>query len=214
MIIITRKDQVVTRRDWRRSQLLEIAVERFAKYGYQNTKISDIVNQAGVAQGTFYWYFKSKEMIALEIIQSGRERLLEVIRKGYRSEGGSVQDMVQGSQRLLADIFRFAQENKDFMELLLRGTGEEEAIRNAFRDTRIEMEEAFRSNIERAVELGMLPASLDLDMRAALLMSLIEGTVARWLFGPNPSNSKLNERSVEEMAAETVRFEFFGLLGI
>ncbi|MBB3068623.1 AcrR family transcriptional regulator [Paenibacillus baekrokdamisoli] len=203
-----------TQRDLRKTQLLEIAVERFAKYGYQNTKISDIVNQAGVAQGTFYWYFKSKEVVALEIIQSGRERLLEVIRKGYRSEGGSVQDMVTGSQRLLADIFRFAQENRYFMELLLTGNGEEEAIRNAFRETRIEMEEAFKSNIERAMELGMLPDTIDLHMRAALLVSLIEGIVARWLFGPVPPNSDLAERTVEQMAAETVRFEFFGLLGI
>ncbi|WP_369417959.1 TetR/AcrR family transcriptional regulator [Cohnella mopanensis] len=203
-----------TLRDTRKLQLMEIAVERFAKYGYQNTKISDIVNEAGVAQGTFYWYFKSKEVIALEIIQSGRQQLLEVIRKGYRSGEGTVQEMVQGSQRLLTDIFRFAQENRYFMELLLTGNGEEEAIRNAFRETRIEMEEAFKRNIERAVELGMLPASLDFQMRAALLMSLIEGTVARWLFGPVLPNSKLAERTVEELAAETVHFEFFGLLGV
>ncbi|QKS48895.1 helix-turn-helix transcriptional regulator (plasmid) [Paenibacillus cellulosilyticus] len=193
---------------------MEIAVERFAKYGYQNTKISEIVNEAGVAQGTFYWYFKSKEAIALEIIEQGRQQLLEVIGKGYRTGEGTVQEMVQGSQRLLADIFRFAQENRYFMELLITGNGEEEAIRNAFRETRIEMEEAFKRNIERAVELGMLPASIDFHMRAALLMSLIEGTVARWLFGPVLPNSKLAERTVEELAAETVHFEFFGLLGV
>ncbi|PWW08771.1 TetR family transcriptional regulator [Paenibacillus cellulosilyticus] len=207
-------DKQPTLRDTRKLQLMEIAVERFAKYGYQNTKISEIVNEAGVAQGTFYWYFKSKEAIALEIIEQGRQQLLEVIGKGYRTGEGTVQEMVQGSQRLLADIFRFAQENRYFMELLITGNGEEEAIRNAFRETRIEMEEAFKRNIERAVELGMLPASIDFHMRAALLMSLIEGTVARWLFGPVLPNSKLAERTVEELAAETVHFEFFGLLGV
>ncbi|WP_334077459.1 TetR/AcrR family transcriptional regulator [Paenibacillus sanfengchensis] len=201
-------------RDARKSQLMDIAVERFAKYGYQNTKISDIVKDAGVAQGTFYWYFKSKEAIALEIIESGREALLTVIKRGYRTEGGSVQEMVQGSGRLLANIFRFAQEHRYFMELLLTGNGEEEAIRNAFRETRIEMEESFRRNIERAVELGMLPISTDIHIRAALLMSLIEGIVARWLFGPNPADSNLAELTVDELAAEAVHFEFFGLLGI
>lgn len=213
MIVIVIVNQN-TLRDTRKHQLMGIAVERFAKYGYRNTKISDIVNEAGVAQGTFYWYFKSKEAIAIEIIHSGRQRLLEVIGKGYRSDEGSVQEMVQGSQRLLVNIFRFAQENRFFMELLLTGNGEDEAIRNAFRETRIEMEEAFKRNIERAVELGMLPKSLDLHMRAALLMSLIEGTVARWLFGPYSTNSNLAERTAEELAAETVHFEFFGLLGI
>ncbi|GIP23533.1 TetR family transcriptional regulator [Paenibacillus sp. J22TS3] len=201
-------------RDTRKSQLMDIAVERFARYGYQNTKISDIVNDAGVAQGTFYWYFKSKEAIALEIIEAGREDLLAVIKRGYRTGGGSVQEMVQGSQRLLADIFRFAQEHRYFMQLLLMDNGEEEAIRNAFRETRIEMEDSFRRNIERAVELGMLPKSSDIHIRAALLMSLIEGIVARWLFGPNPSDSNLPELAVDELAAQAVHFEFFGLLGI
>jgi len=184
----------------RREQLLAIAVERFAKYGYHKTKISDIVAQAGVAQGTFYWYFKSKESIALEIIQSGKERLLQVIGKGYRTEPGTVQEMVQGSQRLLADIFRFARDNRYFMELLLT--------------ERVAMEEAFRRNIQRAIEFGMLPESMDLHVRAALLMSLIEGIVARWLFGPVPPDSDLANLTPEQLAAEAVRFEFFGLLGI
>jgi AcrR family transcriptional regulator len=198
----------------RREQLLAIAVERFAKYGYHKTKISDIVAQAGVAQGTFYWYFKSKESIALEIIQSGKERLLQVIGKGYRTEPGTVQEMVQGSQRLLADIFRFARDNRYFMELLLTERGEDEAIRQAFREARVAMEEAFRRNIQRAIEFGMLPESMDLHVRAALLMSLIEGIVARWLFGPVPPDSDLANLTPEQLAAEAVRFEFFGLLGI
>ena len=213
-MVVIASDNQASQRDLRREQLLAIAVERFAKFGYHNTKISDIVAQAGVAQGTFYWYFKSKESIALEIIESGKERLLQVIRRGYRTGTGTVQEMVQGSQRLLCDIFQFADENRYFMELLLTGRGEDEAIRQAFANARIEMEEAFKRNIERAIELGMLPESMDLHLRAALLMSLIEGVVARWLFGPVPLSSDLARRTPEQLAAETVRFEFFGLLGI
>ncbi|MMZ68492.1 hypothetical protein D1872_311850 [compost metagenome] len=76
------------------------------------------------------------------------------------------------------------------------------------------MEKSFRRNIERAVELGMLPKSTDIHIRAALLMSLIEGIIARWLFGPSPAESNLAELTVDELAAEAVHFEFFGLLGI
>ncbi|UVI30739.1 TetR/AcrR family transcriptional regulator [Paenibacillus spongiae] len=213
MIAIS-SDNKVLLRDTRREQLLAVAVERFAKYGYHSTKISDIVAQAGVAQGTFYWYFKSKEAIALEIIRVGREGLLMVIERGYPTQNGSVQIMVQGSQRLLKDIFQFGQENRYFMELLLTEGGADETIRQGVRDTRIAMEEAFRRNIERAIEFGMLPKSSDMHMRAALLMSLIEGVMARWLFGPVHPESDLAQRSAEQLAAETVQFEFFGLLGI
>lgn len=37
----------------RRDQIIRIAMERFATQGYHQTKISDIVREAGVAQGTF-----------------------------------------------------------------------------------------------------------------------------------------------------------------
>ena len=43
--------------------LLDAAVRKFHQKGYQKTRISDIVSEAGVAQGTFYLYFKSKEEI-------------------------------------------------------------------------------------------------------------------------------------------------------
>ena len=67
-----------------REQILVTALQLFAEHGYHKTKISDIVKMVGVAQGTFYWYFKSKEAIALEIIKNGQEELLQFIAKGYR----------------------------------------------------------------------------------------------------------------------------------
>jgi AcrR family transcriptional regulator len=48
-------------REERRVQILETAVQFFAEQGYYNTKISDIAQQLGLAKGTIYWYFDSKE---------------------------------------------------------------------------------------------------------------------------------------------------------
>ncbi|KKC49509.1 TetR family transcriptional regulator [Paenibacillus sp. D9] len=198
----------------RRRRFMEIALRRFAKDGYHVTKISDIVAEAGVAQGTFYWHFKSKEAIALEIVQDGRRQLLEVIAQGYRREAGTVQDMVQVSEALLARLFLFAESNRDLMEMLLGGSGAIEPIRQEIAETRAAMERAFLQNIRRAIELGMLPAAIDAEVRAALIMSLIEGVIARWLFGLNAPGSGIGSRTAEQLASETARFEFFGLLGI
>lgn len=197
----------------RKELLIKIALERFAKYGYHKTKISDIVGEAGVAQGTFYWYFKSKEALVLEIIRNGQEQLLQVIGQGYRKEVGTVEDMLRTSEELLTGFFRFAFANRHFMEIMLSGSGWDETIRQAAHEARVSMELAFRRNIRRAIELGMLPDTMDVEVRSALLMSLIEGIAARWLFGPLEAGSQIPERTPEELAAETARFEFFGLLG-
>ncbi|WP_081418862.1 TetR/AcrR family transcriptional regulator [Paenibacillus sp. Leaf72] len=193
---------------------MESALKRFALYGYHSTKVSDIVADAGVAQGTFYWYFKSKEAIAIEIVQDGRERLLTVIGQGYRKNAGSVQDMVSASEHLLTELFHFAKENRYLMGMLLDGTGFSEVVRQEITVTQMAMEQSFVNNIERATELGMLPATIDAKLRAAFLMSLIEGVLSRWLFRSTPESDAIAVKSAELLAAETARFEFFGLLGI
>ncbi|MCD9022079.1 TetR/AcrR family transcriptional regulator [Cohnella sp. NL03-T5] len=193
---------------------MEIALKRFAKDGYHPTKISDIVGEAGVAQGTFYWYFKSKEAVALEIVEDGRNQLLDVIAQGYRQDSGTVQDMVQASETLLCRLFLFAEANRHLMELLLGSMAASDTIRQAIGETRIAMENAFLLNIERAIELGMLPATIDAKLRSAFLMSLIEGVISRWLFATMLPGNGTQAKTAQQLASETARFEFFGLLGI
>jgi AcrR family transcriptional regulator len=55
-------------REERRHQILDAALEEFSVSGYHATKVSDIVARAGVAQGTFYLYFKDKRSIFDELL--------------------------------------------------------------------------------------------------------------------------------------------------
>jgi AcrR family transcriptional regulator len=52
----------------RRQQILKAAREVFAKRGYHQTTIDDIVREAGVARGTFYLYFEDKRAVFSELI--------------------------------------------------------------------------------------------------------------------------------------------------
>ncbi len=197
----------------RKAQLIEIALEKFARLGYHQTKISDIVSEAGVAQGTFYWHFKSKEAIGLAIIEQGQERLLQVIDQGYRQDPGDLDDMVQASEALFVRLFGFAEQNRHLMEILLMGNGADQTIRQSISAARNAMEQGFRRNIRRAKELHMLPESIDVELRAALLMSMCEGLLSRWLFDSGEMHSKIAESTAEQLASELANFEFYGLLG-
>jgi AcrR family transcriptional regulator len=53
----------------RRKELIDIAEQLFIKKGYEQTAVSDIVKKVKVAQGTFYYYFNSKEEILDVIIE-------------------------------------------------------------------------------------------------------------------------------------------------
>ncbi|MFC4403401.1 TetR/AcrR family transcriptional regulator [Gracilibacillus xinjiangensis] len=194
--------------------LLEVALELFATKGYHATKVSDIVKQAGVAQGTFYWYFTSKEEIGLEIIEKGKKKLLKVVRKGYRKEVGNVSDMLQSSKRLMQNLLLFGDSNRNLMIfLLLKGQGGEEKIRNAVSETIISIETEFAKNIQRAIELNMLEDRDCVELQAQILTSFIIGIMSRWLFGPMNQVDFKPTTSINEVTEEIVRYEFFGLIG-
>ena len=70
----------------KREAILRAATRVFAESGYFNSKVADIARVAGVADGTVYLYFKSKEDIlhsifernTSEAIEEGREELAKI----------------------------------------------------------------------------------------------------------------------------------------
>jgi AcrR family transcriptional regulator len=57
------KTRTTLSKEDRRKELLDVARTLFLEHGYASTSVSAIVAAAGVAQGTFYLYFKSKQTV-------------------------------------------------------------------------------------------------------------------------------------------------------
>ena len=80
----------------RRSELIDTAEELFLENGYDETAVSEIVRNAGVAQGTFYHYFKSKD----EVLSAITDRWIEEIRAGMEDiasrDGSDAIDKILG----------------------------------------------------------------------------------------------------------------------
>jgi TetR/AcrR family transcriptional repressor of nem operon len=62
-----------------REKVLEAAAGVFGKAGYQSTSIDQILEIAGVAPSNFYYHFKSKEELALEVLEGFFERFRQMI---------------------------------------------------------------------------------------------------------------------------------------
>ena len=52
----------------RKKRIMDKAITLFSKYGFENTKISDITDSLDLGKGTFYLYFKSKKDLFIECI--------------------------------------------------------------------------------------------------------------------------------------------------
>src|SRR5579871_6228612 len=64
----------------KRERILDAAVRVFAKKGFYATRVSEVAKAAGVADGTIYLYFKSKDEILVSLFEDRVERLLLFLR--------------------------------------------------------------------------------------------------------------------------------------
>jgi len=63
----------------RRAELVQAAARLFAEQGVDGTTVSDIVHAAGVAQGTFYLYFDTKDAVICAVVEALIDDMLEQI---------------------------------------------------------------------------------------------------------------------------------------
>lgn len=82
------------RRD-KRDMLVRAAIETIKEKGFEKSSVSQIVSKAGVAQGTFYLYFQSKNEVVPYIAQKIFNDQLERIKNRDLKRSGSVQDFIQ-----------------------------------------------------------------------------------------------------------------------
>jgi len=65
-----------TRAGDKRERILDAAVRVFARKGFYATRVSEVAKAAGVADGTIYLYFKSKDDLLVSLFEHHVERLL------------------------------------------------------------------------------------------------------------------------------------------
>ena len=99
----------------KREAILRAAISVFAHNGYFNSKVADIASEAGVADGTVYLYFKSKEDILHSIFDRSVEEALEAARNQIKEVGDPREKLRQiallhlerlGADRDLAVVFQ------------------------------------------------------------------------------------------------------------
>ena len=64
----------------KRERILRAAVKVFARNGFHATRVSEVAKAAGVADGTIYLYFKSKDELLVSLFEDRVERLLAFMR--------------------------------------------------------------------------------------------------------------------------------------
>lgn len=125
----------------RRETILRAATEVFTERGFSEARLADIARRAGVAAGTLYLYFDSKEAMVRAIAEDSQRELLERL-------GPALRDMrtEDGVARFVDVVIAFARERRDRVNVLRL----DEGLRGARRGT---LRRAHGAQLERGVDV-------------------------------------------------------------
>ncbi|RHR26245.1 TetR/AcrR family transcriptional regulator [Clostridium sp. AF19-22AC] len=99
--------RVVKEANVRKNEILDAATRLFAEKGFDNTSTSDIMSAVGIAKGTLYHHFKSKEDIMDSLIERQTTQILDRARKAAGDTSLSVEE------RMIATISALHIEDTD-----------------------------------------------------------------------------------------------------
>ena len=162
----------------KREAILRAATSVFAHNGYFNSKVADIAREAGVADGTVYLYFKSKEDILHSIFDRSVEEALGAARKQIESVSDPKEKLRQiallhlerlGADRDLAVVF----------QVELRGSTKftEEFSAAGF----AEYLTLIRATFEEGQRTGVFRSDLNANVVAKVLFGALDEMATNWI---------------------------------
>ena len=95
-------------------RILDAAAAEFGENGFADSSIVAITTRAGVALGTFYTYFDSKEAVFQALVRDMSAQVRDHVAPAFDGEG----DALAGERRALAAFLEFARNHRDVYRII------------------------------------------------------------------------------------------------
>ena len=190
----------------RRQQLLDAATWVFARKGYRRAGVSDIIARAGVARGTFYLHFTSKERILLAVLDDFHGR----IKRAFEAlDAAAAQARPHGPRAVLEASFRSWLESfaahRDATKVVLH---EAHAIDSRFEQALAELRQSalmrFAIRFRRFQDEGLAARTINPDLAAHVQLGVLDELLKSYV--PAPA-----EADITQLAGEFADFEWNGI---
>ncbi len=106
--------RTVKKPEERRMEILEAARFLFQTKGFENTSMQEIIDRLGIAKGTIYYYFKSKEELLEAVIDNIIDESVIRMQKNIDASDGNALDKL----RRLVAAGKISEENDEILEHL------------------------------------------------------------------------------------------------
>jgi TetR/AcrR family transcriptional regulator, fatty acid metabolism regulator protein len=163
----------------KRRLILDAAVRVFARQGYGGCRVSDIADEAGVAYGLVYHYFRSKDEILDTLFLERWNFLLEAIRE-VEGQDMAAPDKLYAIASFIVDSYRY---DPDLMKVIIV---EVTRAANTFGRTHLakirEAYDAIADIVQAAQDRGEFRTDITAEFAAMAFYGAIEQVLTGWIF--------------------------------
>jgi AcrR family transcriptional regulator len=172
------------------------AAKLFAERGYDATSVREIVEAAGVAKPTLYYYFRSKEGLAQALLTVPLTALVATLRMLVTTES----DPIRCAERVLEANYDFCRDDPDrarFISSLLFGPRRSE-VAGELEPFKADLFGWTESAVRRLAETGLIGRE-QVDACCATFRGLIMVSTLDYLFGDRPLGQDLGRRQLNQI---------------
>jgi len=203
-----RKQRDQERTEKRRLSLLESASRVFARQGYHRTLISDIVNDAGVGQGTFYRHFKDKRQIFEALFELLLQKVAAQFQDMESRPPQSAEEFRSASRDAYRRMAQVLDQNRDLASLLLReGRTIDAEFQRTVEGVFLEFAQLAQSFLDLGVARGFA-RPMRTDIVAQAIVGLVIALADSWWAGRFPGVD------IDTLVDESVALAFDGMIAI
>jgi TetR/AcrR family transcriptional regulator, fatty acid metabolism regulator protein len=185
----------------RRRQILDAAVRVFARQGFHGCRVSDIADEAGVAYGLVYHYFRSKEEVLDTLFLERWDVLVATIDEVAAREDMAPRDQLHVIVSFIVDSYRY---DPDLMKVIIV---EVTRAANSFGRTHLakirEAYDGIAGIVERAQAKGTFKSDVTPQYVAMAFYGAVEQVLTAWIFDLLPRGEDEYERA-KQFVVETV----------
>ncbi len=187
------------KKDAKRTAMMNAAVRVFAEKGYHSATVRDIVRDAGVAIGTFYFYFPDKETLFVHLYEETSGFLLQALDQALSSRLELPHQLLKGIQAYM-NIALY--EPAVIQLLLVGGVGAVPSLTARRAEFRERLTTLWQRPLDQAVNKGIIPPQ-NTRRAAEAFAGAFDENLLNLLTYPEPDLEA--ETAVQEMALFALR---------
>ena len=164
----------------KRERILDAAERIFAENGFYNARVAEIARSAGVADGTIYLYFKSKDDLLICLFESRMERVNDLLARAVATVTSPTAKLLA----ILSTYLKLVGDNPPLAEVLTIELRQSSKFMKEYANPRFgEFLKLIAQIIAEGQRTGELDATIPPPHAARMIFGILDELALAWLLG-------------------------------